>query len=133
LQSTNEELTTLNDELENRNTELERVYNDLLNLLSSVNIPIIMLDADCASAASPAARKDCSTHPRRRGPPITDINLALDIPDLPKLVREVIETLSSKELEVQNRAGRWHSLRIRPYKTADHKMTARCWRWSIST
>src|SRR5204863_6159490 len=46
LQSTNEELTTVNEELQNRNDELTLVNNDLSNLLSSVNIPIIMLGND---------------------------------------------------------------------------------------
>ena len=44
LQSINEELTTLNEELENRNQELAVVNSDLINLLSSVEIPILMLD-----------------------------------------------------------------------------------------
>src|SRR5262249_52712888 len=46
LQSTNEELTTLNEELENRNQELALANNDLINLLASVDIPIVMLDAN---------------------------------------------------------------------------------------
>src|SRR5262249_38530506 len=46
LQSTNEELTTVNEELQNRNDELTKVNNDLNNLLSSVNIPILMLGND---------------------------------------------------------------------------------------
>ena len=45
LQSSNEELTTLNEELENRNQELAEANNDLVNLLASVDIPIVMLDA----------------------------------------------------------------------------------------
>src|SRR5262249_7075329 len=45
LQSSNEELTTLNEELENRNQELAQANNDLLNLLGSVDIPIVMLDS----------------------------------------------------------------------------------------
>jgi two-component system CheB/CheR fusion protein len=123
MQSTNEELTTLNDELESRNNELERVNNDLHNLLASVNIPVIILGPDLRiRRVSSGAERLFNLIPGDEGRPITDINLALDLPDLPKLVGEVIETLSSKELEVQDRAGRWHSLRIRPYRTTDHKI-----------
>jgi two-component system CheB/CheR fusion protein len=123
LQSTNEELTTLNDELESRNAELERINNDLQNVLSSVNIPIVILDADLRiRRVTSGAERLFNLIPGDVGRPITDINLALDIADLPKLVLEVIETLSSKEVEVQDRAGRWHSLRIRPYRTTDHKI-----------
>jgi two-component system, chemotaxis family, CheB/CheR fusion protein len=44
LQSTNEELTTLNDELSNRNLEMMQLTSDLDNLLTSVQIPIVMVD-----------------------------------------------------------------------------------------
>src|SRR5262249_906936 len=46
LQSTNEELNTVNEEMQGRNTELTQINNDLNNLLSSVNIPIVMLSND---------------------------------------------------------------------------------------
>ena len=44
LQSANEELTTLNDELGVRNTELTLLINDLNNLSSGVDLPVVMLD-----------------------------------------------------------------------------------------
>ena len=44
LQSSNEELTTLNEELENRNLELAQVNDDLLNILTSIDVPVVMLD-----------------------------------------------------------------------------------------
>jgi two-component system CheB/CheR fusion protein len=37
-------------------------------------------------------------------------------------VAEVIDTVSVKEREVQDRQGRWYSLRVRPYKTLDNKI-----------
>src|SRR5258706_13853295 len=46
LQSANEELTTVNDELQHRNGELAQISNDLNNLLTSVNIPIVMMRND---------------------------------------------------------------------------------------
>jgi two-component system CheB/CheR fusion protein len=46
LQSTNEELNTLNDELRNRNSELGQANDDLANLLDSIRIPILLVDAD---------------------------------------------------------------------------------------
>src|SRR5439155_9920802 len=45
LQSTNEELNTLNDELSGRNDELSRVNSYLINLLGSVEIPIVMVSS----------------------------------------------------------------------------------------
>ncbi|HEY3450931.1 MAG TPA: CheR family methyltransferase, partial [Myxococcales bacterium] len=44
LQSTNEELVTLNDELQLRNSELNTVNGDLLNVMNSVEIPVVIVD-----------------------------------------------------------------------------------------
>ena len=44
LQSANEELTTVNDELQTRNVELTVSNADVSNLLSAINVPIVMLD-----------------------------------------------------------------------------------------
>ena len=46
----------------------------------------------------------------------------IDIPDLDQLIGEVIETVTIREREVQDRDGRWYSMRIRPYRTADNKI-----------
>jgi two-component system CheB/CheR fusion protein len=123
LQSTNEELTTLNDELESRNTELENVNNDLHNLLASVNIPIVMVSPDLRIRRfSGVAEKVLNLIPGDVGRPITDIKMRLDVPHLEKLIGDVIDTLQTKDLELQDQAERWWSVRIRPYKTTDHKI-----------
>src|SRR5262249_12607026 len=46
LQSTNEELNTVNDELHGRNDELSRANSDLMNILSSVQIAILIVSSD---------------------------------------------------------------------------------------
>jgi two-component system CheB/CheR fusion protein len=123
LQSTNEELTTLNDELESRNGELEQVNNDLHNLLASVNISIVILSADLKIRRFTAmAEKMFKFIPGDIGRPITDIALPLNIPALDKDVREVFDTLTPKDIEAQDKEGHWWSVRIRPYKTTDHKI-----------
>jgi two-component system, chemotaxis family, CheB/CheR fusion protein len=123
LQSTNEELTTLNDELENRNSEMESVNNDLHNLLVSANIPIIILGPDLRIRRfTGMAERTLNLIPGDVGRPISDINLPLNIPDLKQQVLEVMETLSTRELEVKSSRGHWWSLRIRPYRTTDNKI-----------
>ncbi len=123
LQSTNEELSTVNDELESRNTELEQVNNDLHNILNSVNIPIIILGADLRiRRITGLAEKLFNLIPGDVGRPITDINLPLELPDLPSLVAEVIDSLAAREIEVKDRSGHWYSIRIRPYRTTDNKI-----------
>ena len=123
LQSTNEELTTVNEELENRNVELSDVNNDLSNLLNNVNIPVVILGDDMLirrfTPQSEAAMNLIATD---IGRPLTDIKLNIDIPDLESLVRRVVSSLTAEEREVQDHAGRWYLLRIRPYRTMENKI-----------
>jgi two-component system CheB/CheR fusion protein len=46
----------------------------------------------------------------------------IEIPDLASLVAEVVDTMSVREREVQDREGRWYSMRVRPYRTVDNKI-----------
>jgi two-component system, chemotaxis family, CheB/CheR fusion protein len=123
LESSNEELITLNEELNNRNAELGRLNSDLANLLGSVQMPILMLDSRLRIRRfTPAAEKLLNLIPTDLGRPIGDLKLNLDYPDLRRLIAEVISTVSVKEVETRDGAGRWHSLRIRPYKTIENKI-----------
>jgi signal transduction histidine kinase len=123
LQSTNEELNTVNEELQTRNVQLAQAGNDLQNLLSSVNIPIVMLSNDLRIRRfTPVSQTALNLIPSDVGRPITDINLNLEIPKLDRLLAEVIETLTPKVLEVKDLSGHSHSLRIRPYRTEDNRI-----------
>jgi two-component system, chemotaxis family, CheB/CheR fusion protein len=123
LQSTNEELNIVNDELQTRNLQLGQAGNDLLNLLSSVDIPIVLLGNDLRIRRfTPVSQRALNLIPSDVGRPISDINLNLEIPRLDHLLLDVIETLMPKVIEVQDRNGRSHSLRIRPYRTEDNKI-----------
>jgi len=118
LQSTNEELTTLNQELQNRNNELGQLNNDLTNLLSSVNIAIVMLGTDFKIRRfTPLAEKIFNLIPSDVGRRLGDLNRNVNIPDLEEAIMQVMDHLNVVEREVQDRSGRWYSLRIRPYRT----------------
>ena len=57
------------------------------------------------------------------GRPLADIKLNLDdLPDLEPLLAEVLDTVSTKERDVQDKHGRWYSLRLRPYRTLENKI-----------
>jgi two-component system, chemotaxis family, CheB/CheR fusion protein len=123
LQSANEELTTVNEELGNRNAELATVNNDLNNLLTSINIPIIIVDNElCVRRVTAPGEKIFNLIPSDVGRPLSNIKPNLDIPDLVPLIREVIQTLSTREREVRDSDNRWHQLRVRPYRTMDNKI-----------
>ncbi|HYE30097.1 MAG TPA: CheR family methyltransferase [Methylomirabilota bacterium] len=121
LQSTNEELTTLNEELQTRNLELSQLNNDLNNLLSSVSVPILMLGNDLTVRRfTPMAERFFNLIQTDIGRRITDINPNVAIKELDRMVMEVIDTLRTQEQEIQDRDGRWYSLRVRPYRTMDN-------------
>ncbi len=123
LQSSNEELTTLNEELENRNAELDRLNNDLVNLLASVDIPIVMLGNDLRIRRfNPAAQRMLNMIPGDVGRPVSDLRSTIELEDLDGLTAEVIETLTVQERDTRDRQGRTFRLRIRPYRTLDNKI-----------
>ena len=123
LQSTNEELTTLNEELHNRNLELQEVSDDLLNLFSSVDFSVVMLDKDLRIRRfTPQAQKVLSLIPGDVGRPVTDLKFSLDLPELHESIARVLETLKVEEREIQDREGHWYVLRIRPYRTTDNRI-----------
>ena len=123
LLSTNEELTTLNEELQNRNTQLSEANVDLNNLLSSVNIAIIMVDEHLTIRRyTPLAERMFNLIASDIGRPFPELNRAVFVPDMEALMRRVIESLAPIEREVQDREGRSYALRIRPYRTRDNKI-----------
>jgi two-component system, chemotaxis family, CheB/CheR fusion protein len=104
LQSTNEELVTVNEQLGNRNFELAQLNDDLTNLLSSVSIPILMLSGDWRIRRfTPQAEKLLNLLPGDVGRPIVNLRPNIDVPDLAALVTEVVDTMSVREREVQDR------------------------------
>lgn len=123
LQSTNEELTTVNDELHSRNQEVSVINSDLVNLLNTVDIPILILDADQRIRRfTPRARSLLNVLPSDLGRPLEDIKSNLDVPDLHQQISDVIESNTMRESEVQDRDGRWYRMQIRPYKSADNRI-----------
>ena len=123
LESSNEELIPLNEELNNRNAELGRLNSDLVNVLGSGQMPILMLDGQLRIRRfTPAAEKLLNLIPTDVGRPIGDLKLNLDCTDLERLITEVIDTVSIKEVETRDGEGRWRSLRVHPYKTLENKI-----------
>jgi two-component system CheB/CheR fusion protein len=123
LESTNEELTTVNEEMANRNSELNGLNNDLNNLHVSINTAILVLGRDLTIRRfTPQAEKLFNLLPGDIGRPISGIRHNLECRDLEAFVREVIDTVSFRDREVQDKGGHWYSLRARPYVTLDKRV-----------
>ena len=123
LQSTNEELNTVNDELHSRNVDLDRVNSDLNNVLASTSLPVVMVDRGLRiRRLTDASAKILRIVPSDMGRSIADIRSDINVSNLDQLIAEVIDTLTPKEMEVQDKEGHWYSLQIRPYRTTDDKI-----------
>jgi two-component system CheB/CheR fusion protein len=123
LQSTNEELSTVNDELRTRNEEITQSNNDLVNVLSGVDIPILLIGNKLQIRRfNASAGKALNLIASDIGRPISDIRTNIIVPDFDKLILEVIDSLSIKTQEIQDHQGRWFAMTIRPYKTIDNRI-----------
>lgn len=119
LQSSNEELTTLNDELQSRNHLLAEANNDLENLLTSVELPVIMLDRDLRLRRfTPLAEKLFKLIPTDVGRSMHDIRHHFGN-TFDDTIARVLQTHIPIEQEIQDGDGTWFSLWVRPYLTSD--------------
>jgi two-component system, chemotaxis family, CheB/CheR fusion protein len=123
LQSSNEELQTVNEELQQRNSILAQTSNDLTNLLNSVNLPLLMLNNDLQIRQfTPLTQRLMNVRPSDIGRSINEIRLNLSVENLEPILLDVLDSLGTRELEVQDRDGHWRLLRVRPYRTAENKI-----------
>ena len=123
LQSTNEELVTVNEEMGSRNSELHRINSDLNNVLDGVQMCIVVLGGDlCIRRSTPLAEKILNLVATDVGRPITNIRPNFEFPQLEQVIHTAIEKVHSNEQEVQDKEGRWYSLRVLPYKTLDNRI-----------
>ncbi|MEK7405014.1 MAG: PAS domain-containing protein [Acidobacteriota bacterium] len=109
--------------MQNRNAALTLTNDDLNNLLASVNIAIVMLGSDLRIRRfTPVAGRILNLIPSDLGRPFTDIRHGIQGPDFSRIIAEVTDTVTLKELEVTDQHGRWYSLAVRPYRTSDHRI-----------
>ena len=127
LQSVNEELSTVNTELQNRVTELSQANNDMNNLLAGTGIGTIFVDYQLRIMRfTPPVTQLINLIPSDVGRPVGHIvsNL-LGYDSLVEDVKEVLDNLIPKDIEVQTGEGMWYLLRIRPYRTLENVIEER--------
>ncbi len=114
LQSVNEELATVNTELEKKILDLSQANNDMNNLLSGTDIGTIFVDHGMRIMRfTPTVINLFNLIPTDVGRPIWDIVpniIGYDL--LIEDIRDVLDKLMSKEIEVQTRNGMWFLMRI---------------------
>jgi two-component system CheB/CheR fusion protein len=123
LQSANEELTTVNDELRSRNLEITQINNDLINLLSSIDIAVVMIGSDLTIRRfTPKAQKFLGLIPGDIGRPLSNINPSIEIADLQSMVLQVVSDFHPMERELTDRMGVHYQFKILPYRTVENKI-----------
>lgn len=122
LQSINEELSTVNAELQIKIHDLSQVNNDINNLLSGTNIATVFLDhKQNILRFTPTANKILNLILSDVGRPIAHIvsNL-IGYHTITADVKNVLDTLIPKELQVQTTELRWYDMIIQPYRTVEN-------------
>ncbi len=119
LQSMNEELSTVNTELKTKVADLLMLNNDMNNLLAGTGIATIFVDHHlCILRFTPAATSIINLIPSDVGRPVAHVVSNLTGYDRLMIdVQTVLDTLVSREVEVETAAGNWYTLRIQPYRT----------------
>ncbi|HET6957666.1 MAG TPA: chemotaxis protein CheB [Vicinamibacterales bacterium] len=121
LESANEELITVNDEMSHRNAELSRLNSDLINIETSAHQAMVVLGRDLTVRRfSAQAEKQLNLIAADVGRPFSHVRHNLAFPDLEPLIADVIDSVREQEREVQDGAGRWFLLRVRPYVSGDN-------------
>jgi two-component system CheB/CheR fusion protein len=122
LQSINEELATVNAELQTKVADLSRANSDMNNLLAVTGVGTLFVDHQLRIACfTPAAAQLINVIPTDIGRPVGHIVSNLVGYDrLSEDVRTVLDTLASREAEVQAKGGAWYMMRVRPYRTLEN-------------
>ena len=117
-QSLNEELQTVNAELTEKLRGLERANDDLLNLMSNLEIATIFLDDRLrVKRFTPQARSVARLIDSDVGRPLADLATLVDYPDLLSDAASVLASLCPVEKQAPAPDGVWYTVRIRPYRT----------------
>ena len=120
LQSVNEELTTVNSQLNEKLAELTATNDDLANLLGATEIATVFLDSQLRiKRFTPRATELLNLIPADLGRPIGHITQNFDGKELAAESEKMLKDLSPTEKEVQTHDGRWHTMRMLPYRTLD--------------
>ena len=123
LQSVNEELTTVNQELKIKIEELGLKNDDFQNLINSTDIGTIFLDrALQVKLFTPRAQDVFNLLDADVGRPLFDITTRLRSGRIHEDVRSVLDRLQTVEREMETQDGRWHLMRILPYRTTDNRI-----------
>ncbi|MEJ7666045.1 MAG: PAS domain-containing protein [Hymenobacter sp.] len=121
MQSLNEELMTLNMQYLSKAEELNQSANDMKNLLDATEIAIVFLDNELTiKRFTPPVGRIVSLLPTDVGRPLAHFTSSLRYEHLLRDVQQVLDRLTSVEVNIQTLAGEWFTMRILPCRSLDN-------------
>ncbi len=94
-----------------------------MNLLTSIDIPIVLVGSDLKIRHfTPRAAQLLKLIPTDVGRSIGGVKPEIGVQNLDELIIEVMDSMTSKEIETQDSSRAWYKLQIRPYRTAENKI-----------
>lgn len=134
MQSLNEELMTVNSQYESKAEELNRLSNDMKNLLDATEIGTIFLNNELEILRyTPQIKKLFNIIPADVGRPLSHIVSNFDYDQLAEIIREVIDRLSTKVVEVKTKTNEWYTVRVMPYRTMDNYISGAVMTFTLIT
>ena len=120
MHSLNEELITVNAEVQSKLDDFEQVNDDMANLLNSTDVATIFLGSDLnIKRFTEESKSLIMMRDSDIGRPMSELVSNLEYQNLLSDCRSVLKTLNIVEVDVRSTDGRWHLLKIMPYRTAE--------------
>ena len=123
LQSVNEELQTVNSEMRNKLDETSRAHQELENLMGATEIATLYLDRELRIQRYTAGMQELFNILNvDRGRRISDLTHKLEYANFVEDAEQVLRSLVPVERELQQKNGHWFLMRLRPYRTREHRI-----------
>jgi two-component system CheB/CheR fusion protein len=120
LQATNEQLSSMNQVLRMRGEEIELVNTDLVNIQSSLNQGMLIIDEDLKVVRfSPLAVRVFGLADEDIGTPISRVPTTIEIPGLGEAVRSVAAGAPRVSIEASDEGGAAFIIQVLPYQEKD--------------
>jgi len=101
---------------------LVTVNEELENLLDSLDVPMVVVDAGrCVRRFTSSARRMVNVIASDIGRPIGDIRWNVRVDDVDEMVRRAADSGTTAQRDVQDGHGRYHVLTVRPYRAPGGK------------
>lgn len=116
--SANERLTTLNAQLQDTLERQRTTSDDLQNILYSIDVATLFLDADLnIRFFTPATQSIFNFGPNDIGRSVASFQSLVSDDTLLLDAQTVLKTITPIEREIEGRSGGWYNRRVLPYRT----------------